>query len=146
MSIFASRAQKVLEIPFDPPHTVTIQKLAGRHLGQAALENQLASIDTFRKMGGAAFQKELTAITAASAGEAAAPKPAATPDPLAGFDKAIVMLYGIKAWDYEEPVNEATLADLTEEAADFFTREILRFTKPSLFMTEAEAEADTKNG
>jgi hypothetical protein len=200
MSIFASRATNTIPIPFDPPHTVTIRRLAGWQLHKAALENQLTSIETFRRMGGAQFQKELNEIrTAPPATDGAAPAPPAqeAPDPLAGYDKYLLMRYGIVSWTYEESLKpeavvdedseqlvEATrrviemlgrdprlagyeavtnaakaileaakssrvvvkaLEDLTEEDADFFAREILRWTKPSLFMTADEAEADTKN-
>jgi hypothetical protein len=143
MSIFASRAQKTLEIPFDPPHTVTIQRLAGRHLAQAAMENQLNSIDTFRKMGGAAFQKELNAIRET---EQAGDKPVAAPDPMAGYDQGVLIAHGVVAWSYEDPLTREALADLTDEASEFFAREVLRLSKPGLFLTAEESEAVTKNG
>jgi hypothetical protein len=35
MSVFASRVTKQVEIPFDVPNTVTVQKLTGRQLTEA---------------------------------------------------------------------------------------------------------------
>jgi len=148
MSIFASRAQKTLEIPFDPPHTVTIQKLAGRHLKRAAEENQRKGVDTFRKLGGATFQQELSAVRDAEKKASNTPAPAvAAPDPMAGYDADVLIEHGITAWSYGEgkPTPEE-LADLTEEAAEFFAREILRLSKPALFLTAEENEAVQKKG
>lgn len=144
MSIFASRAQKTLEIPFDPPHVVVIQRLAVRHLGQAMLENQLHSIDTFRKMGGAQFQKELNAIRDDAKTDEAKPVTPTPADPLAGYDRDVLMQHGIVSWSYPEPVADM-LPDLTDEASDFFAREILRLSKPALFLTADQNEAATKN-
>jgi hypothetical protein len=145
MSIFASRATRTLEIPGDSPHTVTIQKLAGRHLAQAMLENQLHSIDTFRKMGGAQFQKELNAIRDDAKADAAKPVEPTVADPMAGYDRDVLMQHGIVSWSYPETVADM-LPDLTDEAADFFAREILKLSKPGLFLTADENEAATKNG
>jgi hypothetical protein len=39
----------------------------------------------------------------------------------------------------------AAIDDLGEEEGDYIAREILRLSKPSLFQTKAEAEAETKN-
>jgi hypothetical protein len=196
VSIFASRVTKTIPIPFDPPNDVTIQRLAGRHLGEAMLENQLHSIDTFRQMGGAKFQKELNEIRseppAKDDGSVKTPSP--TPpvaDPLAGYDKYVLMKHGIVSWSYDESLKpelvndeeselfaeavrkfadlvdkkgkltDVTLSlsesmkksrvaikaieDLTDEAADFFAREILKLSKPALFQTADENEAETKN-
>lgn len=187
---FASRHQTTIDIPFDPPHTVTIRKLPGRHLQRAALENQFASIARFRKMGGAAFQKELESVSEKAKRDEAIQK--AQADPLNGFDPYVLMMYGIVAWTYPESlkvevvideesalvmdaaekiiaafekktgsVSEAAasilaaakvgkrvipaLEDLDDEAVEFFAREILKFSKPSLFRTEAEEEAARKN-
>jgi hypothetical protein len=156
VSIFASRTQKTIPIPFDPPHEVTIQKLAGRHLGKAQLENQVESVDNLRRMGGAAFQKELEALGDRAKREELIKKHQA--DPLNTYDRYEVLAKGIKSWTYEESLTPVeiideqgvkrlripAIEDLEDEPADFLAREILRLTKPSLFQTPEEAKADQK--
>lgn len=152
MSIFASRTSKTIDVPFDPPHTVTIQRLAGRHLAKAASAHQMAAIESYRELGGAEFQKELEALGDQAAKEEAVRKAAA--DPMHGYDRDLLILHGLKSWSYTDEADPATMlaitaeaiADLTDDAAEWLAREILRYTKPSLFQTAEEAEADVKNG
>lgn len=156
-SPFASRTTKTIPIPFDPPNEVTIQKLAGRHLGKAQLENQVLAIDNLRRMGGAAFQKELEGLGDAEKRAALVKEHQA--DPLNGYDRYEVLAKGIKSWSYEEKLDPVEVVetdgvtrmripaidDLDDEAADFIAREILRLTKPALFQTAEEIETATKN-
>src|SRR5207244_8101581 len=83
--------------------------------------------------------------------------------PLSGYDRVTVVRSGLQAWSYPEPVKALTvtttaaastsvvvppdpLADLSDEALDFIATEILRLTKPTLFMTTVdEVEADQKH-
>ena len=134
MSIFASRVQKTLELPFDPPHTVTIQKLSGRHLERAMQENQIAAAEFLRRMGGAAFQQELTATVVSDEDMARARS-----NPFMRYDRGIILQRGIKAWSYPDPITAATVEDLSEEAADFLAREILALT---LSAQEAAAQKE----
>jgi hypothetical protein len=138
MSIFASRTQQTLSIPFDAPHTVTIQKLSGRHLQQAIEANQMASVEALKRMGGAEFQRELAALGDSAATAALIAKRQA--DPLATYDRTIMLQHGIKAWTYEEPITPETIDDLSEEAAEFMAMAILALTLP------ARDEGATKNG
>ena len=142
MSIFASRAQKTIELPFDAPHTVTIQKLAGRHLEKARQESLFQSVDYVKRIGGLAFQKELAAATGGDDAEKKRAVEDAQQDPLTSVDVRTVLQFGIKAWSYDQAVTTEAVEDLTDEAAEFLAREILRFTKPALF----DAEAAEKNG
>lgn len=155
---FASRITKTLELPFDPPQTVTIRKLPGRHLEAAARERVFSRMEAMRRMGGPSFQRELQAAIAEEEREAeaagpatseleSAPAPAAVePDPLLGYDKDVLLVRGIAAWSYPEPVTPELIEDLEADAAEWIAREILRLTKPSLFQTAEELEAATKNG
>jgi hypothetical protein len=135
MSIFASRTRRVVEIPFDAPHTVTIQKLAGRQVEKAREANQFASADRLKGMGGVAFQRELGQLGDPAATAALVAK--AQADPLNTYDRATVLQKGIVAWTYEEPVGTPLLVtpeaidDLSEEAADFLARAILELTLPA---------------
>jgi hypothetical protein len=148
MSIFASRTRKVLELPMDPPHTVTIQKLTGHQLAKAAERQMITSQQYLREMGGPqAFKDTLQAAL-----ETVSPHDM-TADPLGAFDMPTILRAGIVAWDYLEEdgatplaVSDAAVDDLGAEAADFLAREILRLTKPALFLPAAAREADQKNG
>lgn len=157
MSIFASRTTKTIEILFDPPHVVTIVKLAGRHLERASQENTFGAVDTLKRLGGPAFQKELASVGDPEAQAAAVKKRQA--DPLNAYDPYVLLRFGIKAWTYDEslvPVNVieesgvsvsriAAIEDLDEEAVDFLAREILRLSKPSLFVDADAAAVAEKN-
>jgi len=150
MSIFASRSQKTIPIPHDPPHTVTIQKLAGRHLYKADQENDFAAQAYVQKMGGAEFRQQLT--EALKDKDPGAEIKKVQLDPVNAFDKYVVLKAGLKGWDYTEddgtsiPVTDEAIEDLEPESVEYIAREILRYTKPSLFMTVEEAKAEQKNG
>ena len=144
MSIFATRVTKVITIPHDEPNTVTIQKLTGRHLERARQESQFKSVDDLKRMGGAAFQKELASLGTSEDQAKLIAKVQA--DPLNSFDAYTVLQKGIRAWTYEREVTADAIEELDEDSALFLAREILRLTKPALFATAAEAEAQQKNG
>lgn len=147
MSIFASRTTQTIELPFDPPHTVTIRKLAGRHLEAAHREYLFQTIENVKRMGGPAFQRELTAVVQAVDPEDRPTEGGPTaPNPLAGVDVLELLVRGVVAWSYSEPISREMLEDLDDDAAEFIARAILRLTKPSLFETAEEAEASAKNG
>ena len=99
MSIFASRTVKTLEIPFDPPQTVTIQKLAGRHLEKAHQASLVASLDNLKLMGGPAFQRELAAI--GDPQDRAEQVAALQADPLNAYDRYVLLAHGITGWSYD---------------------------------------------
>ena len=52
---------------------------------------------------------------------------------------------GLTAWTYPEPLTPDLLKELDDEAANFIAGEILRLTKPGLFLTPDEVEAERKN-
>ena len=145
MSIFASQTQKTIPIQFDPPNTVTVRKLTGREVEEAqeAHRSSIATgsarswAATFRPMleHGASDPDVLKVIA----------------DPLTGYDRYALVRSGLVAWSYPLPVKPADGAatgavdDLDDEAVDFIAREVLRITKPGLFATQEESEADRKN-
>jgi len=140
MSIFASETTETIPIPFDAPHTVTVQKLTGRGVDAAQLDH-MAGVVTGRGRNWATRFLELA--RAGTAGPADAQK--VLDDPLSGYDRLTLVKRGVKAWTYGE-VTEARLEDLDDEALEFLARAVLRLTKPALFQTDAEREADQKNG
>ena len=145
MSIFASQTQQTIPIPFDPPNTVTVRKLTGReteeaqeaHRSSIATGSARSWAATFRRMleHGASDPDVLKVIA----------------DPLTGYDRYALVRSGLVAWSYPLPVKPADGAatgavdDLDDEAVDFIAREVLRITKPGLFATQEESEADRKN-
>jgi hypothetical protein len=151
MSIFSSRITRIVELPFDVPNTVTLRALAGRHLERARVESQAASVSFIQKMGGPAFQKELATLGDPEKQKELTEK--AKADPLNLFDRYIVLYRGIVGWTYPESLKAVmveedgrqvehieAIDDLSDEAAEFIAREILRLSKPSLFETKAEIE------
>ena len=129
MGIFASYVSRVVPLPFDEPHTVTIQKLSGKALADARQAQIAASVAFVRAMGGAAFGRELAAATAGR--EDAGAVTAGGDDPRRQYDRPTVLAKGVKAWSYDEPPTSERLDDLDEEAADFVFRAILDLTLPN---------------
>ena len=130
MSIFASRSQQTIDVPFDPPHTVTIQKLAGRHVEQARQEQMVASMAYVKRVGGIAeFRKELATV---GDGDAVARQVAAVQrDPARQYARSVVLEKGITAWTYDPPPTPETIADLDDQAADWLFHAILDLTFPN---------------
>lgn len=143
MSIFASRTQKTIPIPFDAPHEVTIQKLAGRHLEKAAQEHQIETQSYVARMGGAEYRKQLNAV--GDSEEVAKQVAALQADPMFGYHRPTLIKFGVKAWTYDELITDATIEDLDDQALEFFSREVLKLSKPSAFQTKDEAETERKN-
>lgn len=151
MSIFASRTQQTIALPFDAPHTVTIRRLTGRELDRAQSEH-LKSMIAGRSARGwsGAFQRIIAGLgTPADATQALA-------DPLAGFDRFAIVRAGLVAWSYPESLKPLTpsqiadgvttdaIDDLDDDAVEFLARAILQLTKPALFLTEEAAAAAQK--
>lgn len=147
MSVFTSRVTVTLPIPHDLDHSVTIRKLAPRHLEAAAKASQLKSIAELKEIGGPAFLKELEQLgdgDKKKAEEKAAD--AAKRDPLLTYDPIVLIEKGLKEWTYDATRTAESYEDLDDVTRDYIAREILRLSKPALFQTEAEQKADQKNG
>lgn len=139
-SVFTSRVSKTIAVPHDSEHSVTIRKLAPRHLDQAGKASQRESLENLKELGGPAFLKELQSM----GGIEAVAKVAAA-DPLVRFDRVTLIEKGVTAWSYDAPLTRASFEDLDDETADWLAREILRLSAPRLFQTDEEAEAAQKN-
>ena len=105
MNPFASRTQKTIDIPFDLPNTVTIRKLAGRHLGRANQEFLNTLIAAVHARGGAKVQKDLEELFAKDPKKAANDIGEVKADPLNGYDKYFICAKGIVAWTYAESLS-----------------------------------------
>lgn len=153
----ASLVTDTVPIPFDLPHEITIKKLNAKKLSTAgkAFYNEIFENILTR---GTAKQKELNAFFTEPA-DKKTPDPDAAEvakvqaDPLNGYDPHTLIFYGLEAWTYEEPLpahkdvdaRRELIDDLDDDAVDFYARAILKLTKPSLFQTKPEQEAETKN-
>lgn len=163
--MFASLTQATVQIPFDPPHTITVRKLTGKEIEQAQaanVKNAAAGIlgrdwneRVKRRMRQGIDELRLKALTpeelAARENEAAAVE---LEHPLNGFDRHTIIKAGLVAWSYDTGKGEAAIKaarakaieDLDDEGADFVALEILRLTKPALFQTAEEREAALVKG
>lgn len=157
MSIFASQTQSdPIPIPFDPPHWIVVRQLTGREItrAQEAHRDNLASGDP--RLWAASFKRML-----ATGGATDPEVMKAIRDPLTGYDRYSLVRSGLVAWSYPQsikpvpakepggdmPVTTPTdaIEDLNDEAVDFFATEVLRRTKPGLFLvTEEDAKAAQK--
>jgi hypothetical protein len=142
---------------------VTIRKLAGRHLERARNAFMADLFHGVQERGGAAVQKDLQLLFAPDKDSAASAMQEQVEklksDPLNGLDPYVVAQGGIVAWTYPESLAVELVADekgnqvprvraiddLDEDAVQWFATEIMRLTKPSLFQTKAEVEAERKN-
>lgn len=137
MSIFASRTREVVALPFDSPHTVTVQKLSGRHLEKAREASQFASVESLKRLGGPGFQRELAAAGGDDPAAVAALVAKQQANPLNGYDRYVVLQKGIIAWTCVDDAGAAiavtpeAIDDLSEEAADFLARAIFELTLPA---------------
>lgn len=159
VSIFASQTQSdPIPIPFDPPHTVTVRRLAGHEIEKAE-EAHRDSIAT-----GSARSWAVTFRRMLEKGATDAEVMKAVASPLTGYDRYSLVRAGLVAWTYPQsvkpvkakaavPAKGATPAspaveaydaidDLDDEAVDFIATEVLRLTKPALFLT-AEEDVET---
>jgi hypothetical protein len=131
-SPFASFTKDTIALPFDPPHTVTIQKVSGRGVEKA---QQVAAAEL---VSGRGFAEKLKRLLLKDDKETEA----FAADPLLGYDRYTLMREGITAWTYPDPPTPAAVADWGDDESEFIALAILNLTKPQLF---ADAETVRKN-
>jgi hypothetical protein len=133
MSIFASYVTRTVPLPFDVPHTVTIQKLSGRHVAlardKAREARTVASVQLVKTMGGAAAVADVAGLDQSSA--VAAELDRRRTDPAQLYDRPTVLAKGVTGWTYDEPLTPDRLADLDEQASEFLFHAILDLTLPN---------------
>lgn len=143
MSVFTSRHTKTLDVPGAPGQTVTVRKLAPKHLEAAGKASQHKAMADMEAMGGPAKLRELQALGGEKSAEA---KPEPMVNPALLFDRVTVIEKGVTAWSFEESLTRESIEDLDDETGEWLATEILRYAKPGLFQTDAAREADRKNG
>ena len=136
MSVFTSLVTKVLNVPHDPGQTVTIRKLAPKHLDVAKRASFRQTIETMREVG-ASLIKEIQGLSSETV------QAAAKNDPLMVFDRVELIAAAVTGWTYDVPLEREHFENLDEETQDWLAREVLRLTRPALFDGEA---AEQKNG
>lgn len=144
MSIFTSLVTKVLEVPGEPGQTITIRKLAPKHLEAAQKAQQRAVSADLVEMGGATFIQELAAAIGTDATKTVAQ--ATQRDPVLLFHVPTLIVHGVSAWTYNVAADLAHVEDLDSETQAWLATEILRLSKPGLFQTAEEQDVDRKNG
>lgn len=162
-SPFASQTTSApIPLPCDPPHTIVVRKLTALEIDGAQQTHRAGLLSGDGRSWAATFKRAL---------ERGATDPEvlqALADPLTGYDRYALVRAGLVSWSYpqsltpvpakaatpakgKEPGAPATpaydaIGDLDDEAVDVIAREVLRLTKPSLFLTADEREAARKNG
>ena len=150
MSFFASQTQSdPIYVPFDMPNTIVVRQLTGAEY-ETVCEAHRAGVAGGRPtLWPALFRKALTA------GAANRDVQKAIADPLTGHDRYTLVKLGLVSCSRPLPMSKAdplvamTLAeaidDMGDEALDFAATEVLRKTKPALFVvSEAVEDANTQ--
>ena len=141
MSVFTSLVSEVWDVPGAPGQTVTVRKLAPKHLEAARQAQQVrayAEMKRTRELAGDDFIDRVMAT-------ATTPKEDAMPDPLAAYDRITLMTHGVTAWTFDQPISAEAFEDLDDETQDWLARKLLRLARPSLFQSAEDAEAARKN-
>lgn len=137
-SPFAKFITSAVDVPNDPPHTITIQKLSGRAVERAQAVAAEAVVN-----GRGFAEKVAKMLAAAKAGSGDAPALAFASDPLNGYDRHTVLINGVTGWSYKDPAFAPDLIiGLDDETCEVVARAILKLTKPELF---SDAETERKN-
>jgi hypothetical protein len=137
MSIFASYITRTVPLPFDEPHTVTIQKLSRNAIDEAEKvrdrARQAAAAEYVKAIGGPAFARELVTAQASVArptDEGAVARRQATGRRCSR---------GVKAWTYDDQRHQDRLGGLDQRASDLLSRH------PQLTLPNGDAKRAAPN-
>jgi hypothetical protein len=133
-SVLASKITKVLELPGDAGLSVTIRALNNRMLGEAMQAAQAAAVRSFRDLGGSALVKELQTLSGETIATARAK------DPLTTVDLDLVLEKGVVGWNLDEEFEREKVHDFEPATAELIGREIMRLTRPDMFLPAEEAQ------
>lgn len=150
-----------IPLPFDEGQWVQVRALTGRQYEAAQVFHRSNFVANDKWAG---FFRD-----AIEHGPTSAQARLLLDDPLTGYDRYALVRSGLTAWSYDKPIKriegkpavEASdktpaqpaidpidaIEDLNDDAIEFIAREVLKLTKPSLFVTtEDEAEAALVKG
>jgi len=125
-SPFAKSVTKTIPFPGSETETVTIQKVGWKALEAASEESQRKSLIAARTLGPGGLLKEIQNM----GGEDEVRKKAEA-NPLAQFDRSILLERGIKSWtltDHKPTADE--IDELDVDTANMLAREIYELSKP----------------
>jgi hypothetical protein len=105
--------QRVLPIPHEPEHRMTLRQLGWLALAQAEEARSTAALKNLQTMGAEMFQTLQSSRNDITDPDTAA---AIATDPLLKYDRRVLLHQGIVAWTYTEPVDP--LADPLDPHVD----------------------------
>jgi hypothetical protein len=159
MSIFASETAVTIPMQGDDGQTITIRALTGRELEEATFAHMTSMVGGHSHRGWSGAFKRIIAGVATPADAQQALN-----DPLGAYDRIVVVRAGLVSWSYPKLIavppetngNAASVAgvvatnrqqainDLLDDPLEFIAREIMRLTKPALFLATEDVEAAQK--
>jgi hypothetical protein len=157
-SPFASLAKSdPIPLPFDPGHSIVVRALTGPEFEDVQRTHALGVLIGRARVWNENIRQILEKGLVQASELANALK-----DPLTGFDRLAMVRAGLVSWTYPQSIKPTPatpaegkqaaveaydpIADLQDEPLEFVALEILKRTKPSLFLTEDEQETERKNG
>lgn len=153
MSIFAKLVTKVLPVPGEEGQTITIRKLAPKHFEAVTKASRDRAMERMKELSaslGGELQNlvpillkehsDKPATSDQSSETAVEPKPISTPDPLAVYDRVALMVHGVSDWTYDLERTQENFEEVDDDTQDWLAREILKLSKPNLFVASVEAE------
>lgn len=140
-----------IPMPGDPEQWVRVRKLTGKQHEQAQEEHRAEFVrgEKWASVFRAAMEQ----------GPSASLVQSALADPLTGYDRYTLVRLGLVAWSYPQSVKPVTvkstvegepdlvvdaIEDLDDDAIEFIAREVLKLTKPGLFVPVDAAPEEQK--
>lgn len=113
--MLVNKSVRRVDLPHEPGQWVEVRPLSWADSVAAKKAASEATLHAFRDLG-TDFLSQLQSLQSApSPADAAEPAPA---NPLAGYDRRIVLERGLVAWSYDEPVTPENISLLDEQTAE----------------------------
>lgn len=130
--MITTKVTRQIEHPHEAGVTFTIRKLSHHQLMMSEDERVNRAIDKAKRLGES---------MAHLPDRANADQQERAELPENKYNRSTVLQYGVTAWSYEEPLNEATVLELDEETAAWLFDEVMAFSLRS----REEGEASGSN-
>jgi hypothetical protein len=148
MSIFTSLVTDTLEVPGEPGQSITIRKLAPKHLDAAAkvaferpaAEKMASAAPDLMKLGPA----QLGPMSGEQAGHLVGES--SMSDPLYYYDPIAIIEAGVTGWTYPYPLDRDAFEDIDRVTRNWLATAIVKLARPDLFQTVPEQEAAQVKG
>ena len=142
-SVFASLRTATLSMPHGAEGTYSIRGLAPRVLKAAAAVHQRKAMAEFKASRESLDDDALATVDPEALKAYQEEK---RKNPLLTYDAEYLIEKGVTTWSLELPHSAENIAELDEDVRDAMALEIVRLSKPSLFQTVADLEAEQYNG